>query len=195
MSISISIVKDFSGFPTDVVIKQNNRKTELKVVNDSNFVIKGNPNTDMWHALSMVFNDVRSHKGAANWYDRNPLPIVRSYQADAVANHVNTERWAYTCPQNRKCFIELANLYIFCSSVSSFPAFLLENLMYTPLGGATQMIYALVVNAQVFGVPIFQATGQSFLMFPGDVITANTANQGDAGADYLLSLKGTEFDV
>jgi len=195
MSIDIKIVKDFSGFPTDVTIKQNGRKAELKVVNDSNFIVKGTPTADMWHALSMVFNDVRSHKGAANWYDRNPRTIHRAYNAYLVG-HVATERWTYTVPANRKCLIESLQLLVFCD-VAVIGTLSYFDVYYTPFGEADQAIFGAVIMNDTRGQIANPSNSQSFLMFAGDVVHALSTSQAGVGGGNVMAayLKGTEFDA
>lgn len=131
------------------------------------------------------------------WYDRNPLSIVRSY-LNPLANSAATTRWTYTVPANRKAYVELAQLCIFKAAVNTAFTSARCVLNYVPFGGSNTELMVCYLYTNVVGDTNSNAIGQSMLLGEGDVLTFQTTVICTAGEAYTGLggfLKATEFDA
>jgi len=124
-----------------------------------------------------------------NWYDRNPLNVVETYQ-NFVATGAKTTVWTYTVPANRKCYVENLQAKIMCTVVGGganldWCGFDLNGSL---VGQASLYLQAIIGQQDNFQV------GQSILLQSGDVLTGwHFINSGCTNW-VNLNLKGTEFD-
>lgn len=130
------------------------------------------------------------------WYDRNPSPFTRSY-LNALAPHAITQAWTYTVPNNRKAFIESIDLSLVRMVAGAAAERAQVFVQIQPKGATTQttLLFREIFDNTI-GAHAEATTGQSLLLFSGDIIQALTFDNNVGGTvQFFVGLKGTEFDA
>ena len=128
--------------------------------------------------------------------ERNPLAILRSYAAIAVAPHTLTVRWTYTVPANRRMIVSVMRALAFRDGVATVLAPFAAAVRYTPAGGSPGNIIGDDAAGLAIGTKSIAIVGCELWLYPGDTIDGLTADSSaDGTVRYQLQAAGTEFDA
>jgi hypothetical protein len=129
-------------------------------------------------------------------WDRNPLMVRLSYEADGVAPHFLTERFLYTVPSRRKAILNSLAIAIIREVAPTTTGLVVARIVITPSGGSPLTILRIAHQLAAVGEPFHLTTDPNALMSPGDVLAAVTNDQSTGGTmGYNLSAILTEFDA
>ena len=133
------------------------------------------------------------------WYDRNPEVILRSYNADALAPHINELRWQYTVPKDRMAFVELLDLMLMRIDVAAPVGVADASIWCWPAGiggpGAVTLLCALLFD-NTAGAHIERNVGHTMILLEGYAVSCQTYDQSTGGTvSYRANMKATEFDA
>jgi len=134
--------------------------------------------------------------GRPDWYDRNPVPVTRTYYALDIAPHSDTERWTYTTPSGKKAWVEACNCALMRTSVATTLA-RSEARIQISLDGivALRVVWAVLYDNTV-GAREIQHGGYGMLLDAGDNIAAHSYDGSTAGTlSIVITGKITEFDA
>ena len=138
---------------------------------------------------------VNAASARADFYDRNAEGMQLGWSAAATAPHGLTVRDTYTVPASRKAIINSLELLIVRDLVGGINGYTQAWFSYTPFGGVAAFIAQLGDYNQVIGSKSLLATSPTFVMYPGDILTVNSADSCGGGTNmYALYGLITEFD-
>ena len=129
------------------------------------------------------------------WYDRNPLVIVKLSQLFQVPPFGPTATWTYTVPANRKCVIESTQATIWRDTVAAAPLDRWCGInMQDPLSTNTWIPWAVSYsNTPDSRVDLFGAL--QAVALAGCVISASLSDQSTGGtSSSIAAMKATEYD-
>lgn len=130
------------------------------------------------------------------YYDRNPLATQQSYEAGAVAPHVQTTRTTYTVPTGKKAYGEYIILFLFRSAAAAPVGIANAQASYTPSGGGAANVGIIISNSNTVGATDRLVVTSFGLLAAGDVVTTSTTDSSTGGTvDYKTIQKYTQFDA
>ena len=134
--------------------------------------------------------------GRLAWYDRTPSTQVSAYLVSGVAPHSATSRWSYTVPTGKKFRVEWMQVQMIRITAATTVDLVTSDIQLTPSGGSlAHMKYDWHYSNTVLANAVFNNTPQLTLQ-SGDVIADLTNDLSTGGTmEYLLTMKGTEFDA
>lgn len=145
---------------------------------------------------STIQTYVMEEKARLQWYDRNPTDISQAAVFLGVAPHLQVNRWLYTVPLGRKCFVEFLDLKISRATAAGAAGtprcyFILNG----ALASAAFLSYCWILTNTV-GEKDDVAIGQAMLLFEGETLEFDTIDDSTGGTcNYIGNLKATEFDA
>jgi len=132
------------------------------------------------------------------WYDRNPEVIIRSYNADALAPHINTLRWTYTVPPDRMAFVELLDIVLVRIAVAAPVGRVDASIWGWPPGAAPVPVTLLcgILFENTAGAHVERNVGHTMVLLEGYRVTCQTLDESTGGTIcYRANMKATEFDA
>ena len=126
----------------------------------------------------------------AAYFDRNPVYVVRTYDAGTVAPHGATERWSYTVPAGRKVQVTSHCLIAMRDTTTATP--LRAGAYFQP--GLTPTLYV-VYFCGTLGNNQQVSLGVSGTFFSGAVLRGLSFDLSTAGSNYFANvMTAIEFD-
>lgn len=130
------------------------------------------------------------------WYDRNPKTIAKEYFATGVAPHSATVRWTYTVPTGRKFRVEWMQEQIYRNTDPTTVGLTTAALEITPNGGSLENLAYYWGEVAAAGGNAVYHQEPALTLQTGDEFDISTNDASVGGTmEYLLSMKGTEFDA
>ena len=132
----------------------------------------------------------------SNWFDRNAVTLVASYNAGGAAAHAATTRWTYTVPAAKKYLIGSAMIHFYRDIAPTTPADAYAAILIPPRGGAATAALRCFYDLSPISSPQIIAGLQGEILFAADTIAAQTADGSTGGTfSYSTHLAGAEFDA
>ncbi len=128
------------------------------------------------------------------YYGRNPLYLIKGYDAGAVGPHINTQRAIYTCPAGRKAVITGLYNAVMRLTVAA-PVAEYSGYFDITIGGSGFKYCWITQNNNVAYVRVESVSSGLIWLNPADTIEYRTVDQSTGGAVfYKGTLVGVEFD-
>ena len=146
-------------------------------------------------SLITEITEIKKVRGL-HWYDRNPIGVVKRYEANAVP-HGLTTRWTYTVPANKKAFVETLCCNLTRVTVATAVGIVEAYISWAETAIATS--YSMlkgVLFTNVIGDKDRASIGHGFILLEGHTIRGVTADAStDGTVNFHLATKITEFDA
>lgn len=126
------------------------------------------------------------------WYDRNPSITQMSYNEEAVAPHVDTQRASVTIGANKKAMVHggFGAVYRVTAAAPALRAFA----YFTTDNTLTLLITKVMTNT--VGDKDNQTVGDAGMLSAGQIIRLRTGDTSTGGTvDYSVAARITEFDA
>lgn len=129
------------------------------------------------------------------WYDRNPLVIVKLSQLFAVGPFGPSTGWNYTVPANRKCVIESTQATIWRDTAAAAPLDRWAGInLQDPLTTNTWIPWAVSMSNTVDNRQDLFGALQAVAL-AGNVISCSLSDQSTGGtSSFIAAMKATEYD-
>jgi hypothetical protein len=112
------------------------------------------------------------------WYQPNFLVSSQSYSAAAVAPHVATIRWTYTCPANRIAMVQSARCHVLRDGATANPGIARATVNVTNAICDARIIDGTVnaYRSEIIGVSAMTTAGGTITGVTSDASTLGTCN-------------------
>ena len=138
---------------------------------------------------------VNAASARADFYDRNALVVILSYNASNIVPHGVTVRDTYTVPAGKKSIVNGLSGEIIRRLVATGSGATRGYYSFTPDGGLTDRIFSVEHLALTIYTDGRNSVSPAFVMYPGDQIDLVTTDaKGTGSANYSFNGMITEFD-
>lgn len=129
------------------------------------------------------------------FYDRTPTFITKRYETTAVAPHVQTQRWLYSVPANKRAILQAIHIYMIRSTAAAPNAFVEAQISILSAG-----VYARIAHVSFVDNTLFKQysldVAYGIYLDTGQNMQAITADGSTGGAiDYYIDAFIIEYDV
>lgn len=129
------------------------------------------------------------------FYDRNPVMSILSYNAGGVAPHAVTTRTSLTVPAAKKAWLDGLWLRITRQTAPAGAGLVQILCPYTPSGGGAAYMNWLEMSNGAAGFSTYKDVVQLGFLNSGDLLQIQTVDPSAGGTvDYTLACKSTTYD-
>lgn len=131
-----------------------------------------------------------------DWYDRNPVSLIRSFYVPALPPHAATTRWTYTVPAGKKFAVQTIQLNLIRDGATATPAVATINAALTPAAGGGDVALLVESPLGTLGAADQCTLGTTMVMAAGDALSGTSADASTGGTfSIMCAMTGLQFDA
>lgn len=132
----------------------------------------------------------------ANYFDRNGVSKVSTYQAEALVPAAPGTKWSYTVPSNKKAFSEYLHAQVRRVAAAAPVGIIYSYITFTPSGGVASFLLYIAFRKNAIGDSEEKMANGFGAMYPGDNIFCVLGDTSTGGlVDFISTLKTSEYDA
>jgi hypothetical protein len=131
-----------------------------------------------------------------DYYDRNPVQKIYSFETVEEPPHAATDRISYTCPSGKKAMVELLHMELTRWTAATTLNWAEVFCLLKPSGGDLEELCHIYFYSNTPNDSKTWDSGTPILLLPGDQIVLGTCDESTGGSfHYNLSAKIVEFEA